>query len=538
MNRIEDRLRDFADISLSMSAEKDRSRLLMKIVTAAMDMTNADGGTIYDRIDKDNLAVEVILNRSMKIETQSDLTTGSHIAKLPLFNPDGSKNVKNLAAVAAHENSIINIEDRLTNTRFDFSGVSKFDQDTGYNTSSILTIPLSDYTGEVLGVLQLINARDPVTGNNIPFDDENQAVAQSFASLAAVAMKNRQLILELEELFESFIVVIAETIDAKSPHTGQHCRKVPEVSISLCNALDRKTDGPFKDFKLSDNDRFEMKIAAWLHDCGKIATPEHIVEKSTKLQTITDRIHEVNQRFDTLKRVAEINFLKREIAHLKDPSQPAPDNAELEAYFAKVDEDQAFVNLHNRGSEFMPPEAQARVQEIADSYQRIDADGNSVPLLTDNEIKNLTIDRGTLTHEERQIINNHIVVTINMLESLKLPRNLSNVPEIAGGHHERMDGKGYPKGLTRDELSIQTRVIGIADIFEALTSSDRPYKDPNTVSQALNIMTSMTKNGHIDPDIFEVFLTENVYQDFADGFLLESQIDEVDIPALLDRLRS
>lgn len=533
MSEAEKRLKDFAEISLSLSAEKDRTRLLEKIISAAMDLTHSDGGTIYERLDDDTLRVAVIINRSLQIRHVNDIDSSSSFACIPLFKENGEKNSQHLAAVTVNEKQLINISDRASETRFDFSGVDNFDQKMAYTTKSILCVPLCDHKGEVLGAMQLINATQPDSERTVAFDEETQLAAESFASLAAVAINNRRLVAELEELFESFMVVIAQTIDEKSPHTGAHCRRVPELSISLVEALHDNDQGPLASFSLTENDRLEMKIAAWLHDCGKIATPEHIVDKATKLQTIHDRISEVNLRFECVRKQMRIEALERQLeAQSNGEPLPQPDESYTSA-LQQLQTDQAFINRHNTGGEYMSPDDQQRVYEIAKRYSISDANGVQTPILNEDEILNLTISKGTLTDAERQVINNHIVSTINMLNSLKLPRNLKNIPEIAGGHHERMDGKGYPKGLTREQLSVQARAIGIADIFEALTSSDRPYKKANTLSQSLRIMADMARTGHIDPDIFAVFLRKGVFADYAERFLLSEQIDPVDTEALL-----
>jgi HD domain len=284
---------------------------------------------------------------------------------------------------------------------------------------------------------------------------------------------------------------------------------------------------------MSDKDRYELKIAGLLHDCGKVTTPVHVVDKATKLQTIFDRIGLVDTRFEVLKRDAEIAAMKEKLA------APANANGEwqkadrdLTVRLREINEDRQFLRFCNFGSEAMRDDDQERVRKISRDYRWRDVDGNSVDFLTDEEVKNLTIRSGTLTPEERQTINHHIEVTIKMLESLPWPRHLKNVPEYAGGHHERMDGKGYPRGLTREQMSVQARVMGIADIFEALTAKDRPYKKGKTLTESLNILGRFKLNGHVDPDLFNVFVREKVYLRYAEQFLDPEQIDTVDETAI------
>ncbi|MGZ8269075.1 MAG: HD-GYP domain-containing protein, partial [Burkholderiales bacterium] len=300
----------------------------------------------------------------------------------------------------------------------------------------------------------------------------------------------------------------------KSPYTGGHCERVPSLTMMLADAVTRCQRGPLKDFRMTERDRYELKIAGLLHDCGKVTTPVHVVDKATKLQTIFDRIELVDTRFEVIKRDARIAF--------------AEDSAALERRLAEIAEDREFLRRSNIGTESMKDADMDRVREIARKYRWVDAKGAEVDFLSEEEVKNLTIRAGTLTPEERQIINHHIEVTIQMLEALPWPKHLSNVVEYAGGHHERMDGKGYPKGLTREQMSVQARCMGIADIFEALTARDRPYKKGKTLSEALTILGKFKLNGHIDPDLFDIFMWERVYERYAREFMPDDQVDEVD----------
>jgi len=295
----------------------------------------------------------------------------------------------------------------------------------------------------------------------------------------------------------------------------------------LADAAARVQQGGLATFAMNDDDRYELEVAAWLHDCGKITTPEYVVDKSTKLETIYDRIHEVDARFELLKRDAEIAMLRQRL-------EGTDAAAALKAYqdtLSQLDEDRDFIRRANQGGEFMREEDQARIEAIG-KRTWIDSSGQVRPLLTEDEIRNLNIAKGTLTDDERQVINNHIVATIKMLEALPFPKHLRRVAEFAGGHHERMDGRGYPRGLTRDQMSVQARIMAIADIFEALTAKDRPYKPGKKLSDTLRIMAFMTQDGHIDPDLFDVFIREGVYQQYADKYLDPEQIDAVDITQL------
>jgi HD-GYP domain-containing protein (c-di-GMP phosphodiesterase class II) len=395
---------------------------------------------------------------------------------------------------------------------------------------------MKNHEGEIIGVLQLINCQDPASGEIVAFSPSDQRLAESLASQAAIALTNRALINQLENLFESFISMINQAIDEKSPYTGGHCQRVPQLTMMLAEAVNDTADGPLADFRMNEKDRYELRIAGLLHDCGKITTPVHVVDKATKLETIFDRISLIDTRFELLRRDAEIDTLtkKLELARLpgldeitrRDRTYAIEE--ELRETLRQIDEDRKFLRRCNIGAESMSKEEQDRVHQIGLAYKWRDTSGNTANFLTDDELKNLVISRGTLTQEEREIINHHIVSTIKMLEALPWPKHLRNVPEYAGGHHERMDGKGYPRGLTRDQMSVQARVMGIADIFEALTAKDRPYKKGKTLSESLHILGKFKLNGHIDPDLFDVFIRRRVYMKYAEQFLDADQIDPVD----------
>jgi HD-GYP domain-containing protein (c-di-GMP phosphodiesterase class II) len=379
-----------------------------------------------------------------------------------------------------------------------------------------------------------------------------------------------------EELLDAIIKVIAEAIDTKSPYTGKHCARVPVIAQLLLDEANRSTLDAFKRFSLTSKDALrEFEIGAWLHDCGKVTTPEYVVDKSTKLETIYNRIHEIRMRFEVLWRDAQIEYLKKDISldvlHEKQ---------------ARLRDDFTFIASCNMGGEFMDEEKQTKVKEIAQiKWQRHFDDrlglgpieilryqdkGNEVlpvteMLLSDKvhhivtrehfdheaykaegfkldvpehlynygEIYNLCIDKGTLSPEERYKINEHVIMSIKMLEKIPFPSHLTKIPEYAGTHHETLIGTGYPRKLTKDKLSIPARIMAIADIFEALTASDRPYKEAKTLSTSIKIMSFMVKDQHIDADLFKLFLSSGVYKTYAQKYLDAEQIDEVDVESYL-----
>lgn len=555
-------------LGIALSAERDHDKLLETILLEAKDICNADGGTLYLVTDDETgLSFQIMRNDTLDVALGG--TTGKQIPfpPLPLYDPEtGAPNLNNVATAVYHGRQSVNVPDAYEAADYDFSGTKKFDATTGYRSTSFLTVPMRNTDGEVTGVLQLINARDGA-GTVIPFAPGIQPIIEALTSQAAVALENQTLIKAQRDLWDALIKMIASSIDDKSPYTGGHCQRVPEITKMLTRAACEARHGIFEAFDLTEEEWYELHVAAWLHDCGKITTPEYVVDKASKLETIYDRIHEVRTRFEVLRRDAEIAYLKARL----DGEEEASARARFEAEVAALEDDFAFVGNANVGGEFMDDADIDRLREIGArrwtrhfdktvglaplAAQRAEknpppAPPAEEPLLGDlpehmvggynhGELYNLAVRRGTLTEEERRTINDHIVVTIKMLESLPFPKKLRNVPEIAGGHHEKMDGTGYPRGLKRPDMSIPARVMAIADIFEALTAGDRPYKKAKTISESLRIMSFMVKDNHIDPDLFDLFLRSGVWKDYAETFLAPSQIDEVRIedylpdPALL-----
>jgi HD-GYP domain-containing protein (c-di-GMP phosphodiesterase class II) len=532
------RLEQLNEIGAALSLEKNLNALLEKILIAAQTITRADGGTLYlveGEGGGQQLRFEIVRTGSLDIAMGG--TTGNSIPFYPIhLYRDGDPNTSMVAAFAALTGQTVNVADAYSEEGFDFSGTRSFDSKTGYRSKSFLTVPMKNHEGEIIGVLQLINCQDPGSGGIVPFSHADQRLAESLASQAAIALTNRALIVQLENLFESFIRMINEAIDEKSPYTGGHCQRVPMLTMLLAEAANDTLDGPLADFAMTDKDRYELRIAGLLHDCGKITTPVHIVDKATKLETIFDRIHLIDTRFELLARDAEIDALRKKLELARSAGVDEITrrhrlyeiDEELRDTLRQIEEDRTFLRRCNIGSESMSREDQERVQQIGLMYKWRDPLGNTANFLTEDELRNLTIQRGTLTQEEREIINHHIVSTIKMLEALPWPKHLRNVPEYAGGHHERMDGNGYPRGLRREQMSVQARVMGIADIFEALTAKDRPYKKGKTLSESLHILGKFKLNGHIDPDLFDIFIRQRVYMKYAEQFLDPDQIDSVD----------
>jgi HD-GYP domain-containing protein (c-di-GMP phosphodiesterase class II) len=412
------------------------------------------------------------------------------------------------------------------------SAAREIDARTGYRTQSMLTIPLKDHNDDILGVIQLINVKDE-NDQIIPFNDDLVTLIRSFASLGAISLTNSTLIKDMEVLFSTFAEAIAMAIDEKSPHTGGHCKRVPALTLMLADAVHKIDKGPLADFTMSPADRHELNVAGWLHDCGKIATPDHIMEKSTKLETIFDRIAFIDAKFEIISRDLELSYQQHIIYALKQnkPIEVLQFERLLETELKQLALDRALLQRVNIGGEFLGEEEQAHIIRISKQYS-LKINGEQTQLLTDDEVENLMIRRGTLTQGERDIMKRHMDITKNILDILPFPKHLSNVAEYALGHHEKLDGTGYPRGLTKDQMSVPARLMAITDIFEALSAVDRPYKKAKPVSECLNILGTMVSNNHLDPDIFAVFIESNVYKQYINEYANPEQLDDVDFDNL------
>ncbi len=521
---------ELTEIGLALSAEKNINKLLEIILEYARDLSHADAGTLYilDE-DKKHLRFEIMQNDTM--ETRMGGTSGVEISlpKVPLYI-NGKPNHSNVSSYTALTGEIVNIPDVYEAKGFDFTGPKEYDEATGYLSKSMLVIPMKNHENDIIGVLQLLNSQIPEVGEVVEFSSDYVNIVASLASQAAVALTQTQLMQNLENLFYAFIKSIATAIDEKSPYTGGHINRVVDLAMMMAEEINKTDEGPLKDVVFSKDELEELRLAAWMHDVGKITTPENVVDKSTKLQTIFDRIKLVETRYQAIKKSIENDYLKRKIELLQsgkdDESKIKTMDKELADKIGALDEEFNFIKECNNSVEFMSDDKIDRIRDIGNK-RFVFADGEH-PYLTEEEIENLCIRKGSLTGKERKIIENHASMTIKMLKELPFPAKLSRVPEFAGGHHEKLDGSGYPQGLTEQELPLQSRIMVIADIFEALTARDRPYKKPMKLSQAIKILGFLKKDKHIDADIHDLFLESRIFYDYAQEQMAPEQIDELE----------
>lgn len=518
-------------IGIALSKERNTDKLLETILIAAKSLLNADGGTLY-RLEEDNrqLHFEVLRNDSLQLYMGG--TTGVTIpfAPISLYDPAGQPNTDMVVTYAVLHDTTVVIDDAYADQNFDFSGTRHFDRRTGYRSRSFLTVPMKNHEDRIIGVFQLINALDPETGQVRTFSLADRQLAESLASQAAIALTNHHLIDQLQSLFESLIDLINAALDKKSPYTGAHCQRVPILTTMIAEAARRSERGKLKDFCPTPEELYEIKIAGLLHDCGKITTPVHVVDKATKLETIFDRIHLIETRFAALERDAEIELLQAKLAALErgDPAAMQPLEQRFRDRLAALADDLEHLRRCNVGGESMPVEDRERVRQIA-AHRWIGPDGRECNLLSEDEVRNLCIEKGTLNPEERAIVEEHVTLTLRMLKALPWPKHLRNVPEYAGSHHEQLDGGGYHRGLHEQELTLQARIICLADAFEALTARDRPYKPGKPLSEALAILGEMARDHRIDPDLFDAFVRDEIWLEYARQYLPPEQIDRVDV---------
>ncbi len=529
-------IKKLSEIGMALSVEKDINKLFEMIITEARNFCNAEAGTLYI-VDKEDQSLNFAILQNEALNTRMGGFNRESI-KLPNvpLSINHQPNHFNVSSYVALTGNIINISDIYNIpdiTKFkelDFSGTRNYDKKTGYHTQSMLVIPMRNHENDIIGVVQLINAKDEESDKIIPFSAEYVDIISSLASQAAVALTNVQLIRELKSLFDAFIQSIATAIDEKSSYTGGHIRRVVDLTMMIAQAINASDTKPFKDIHLDDNQMEELHLSAWMHDVGKITTPEYIVDKSSKLETIFNRLHLVETRFALIQEIIKNDYLTKKLAIMEKGQKNCPElkilDQECSDKIATLQDDFEFIKFCNNTGDFMADEKIERIKTIGRKMYLFQ--GKKTPYLSENEICNLCIRKGTLTDDERKIIENHAKMTFNITNQLPFPKKLSKVPEYAAAHHEKLDCSGYPNGLCKDKLSLQARILAIADIFEALTARDRPYKKPMSLSQAIKILGFMGKDNHIDTDILNLFIDSHIHFEYAKKEMKPEQIDMVE----------
>lgn len=518
-----EQINDMTAIGKALGTGRDQKNLFRMILDVARRFTRADGGTLY-LVDHmaNTLEFRIMQNDSLSISEQGN---NINLPGVRLYNDAGKPNLTNVSSYVFHTGETVNIEDVYKTDKFDFKGTKTFDKQLNYISRSMIVIPMKNHEDEIIGILQLINAKNPQDGSIRPFDSEDQKKAGSLAGQAAVILTQQMLIIEMNELFEAFIKAIAVSIDEKSKHTGGHIQRVTELALMIAEMINTDTT-VFKNRHLSRDQLDELRIAALMHDTGKITTPEHIISKSSKLEAVCDRIELVRTRFKLFKAHNELAAAKKKLA-LHDPeglkeAYSRIDQTCLEKNAVLDEELKALENI-NTTKGALDNALLGRLQEIKPKTAIIQDE--TIPYLMPDEIENLSIKKGTLTQRERDAINCHAIISEKILSKLPWPKKLKKIPSIAGAHHEKLDGTGYPYQIRGDAINLQARILAVADIFEALSAQDRPYKKAMTLNQVESILKQMAGNNEIDSDIVYLFFSTGTHLKYARQYLDPSQID-------------
>jgi HD-GYP domain-containing protein (c-di-GMP phosphodiesterase class II) len=495
-----------AEIGRALSGEHDLNTLLEKICDEVRKFTYADACTLY--IAKENqLHITIFQNNTMGIRLGGK--TGAVINMPPVDLVES-----NVSAYVALKGVSVNIPDVYDTDLFDFTGPKEFDQETGYHSTSMLLCPMRNHENDIIGVLQLVNALNPDTREVIPFSPDYVSLTESLASQAAVSITNARLINDMEYLFESFVEVMATAIDEKSPITGGHIRRVANLTMVMAEELHKNSKPPFKNVHFTPEKFHELRVASWMHDIGKVTTPVEIIEKSKKLETIFDRIQFVDMRMQFIIQRLELEAAQTQLKLIRE-GETSENIKKLEEKTAIAVQEfkdiREFIKKCNEPSEFLEDEYIERLQEIARKTYK-DEHGNEQPLLTLDELKNLSIRKGSINEQERQIMKNHAQITLDMLAKIPFTRKLKNIPNFAGAHHECINGRGYPLGLQGEEIPFEGKLMAVTDIAEALTAKDRPYKKAMPLEQVYKILRSMADKNELDQDLVEFFINEKVYE--------------------------
>ncbi|MEM0955945.1 MAG: HD domain-containing phosphohydrolase, partial [Pseudomonadota bacterium] len=550
---------------VSFTRERDIANILEITLNTARKLTNSDGGTIYmlheefadDPIDPGKLSHRELRFVALQNETMNTFLKGDDINVMPPvpLDIDGKPNLANVSAYCANTREMLNFDDVYHAEGFAFEGTRAYDEANHYRSQSMLVIPLEDHENNVIGVLQLINRREN-DGEISKYDEQDIELVQSVSFPAAASITTQRLIDEQATLFNAFVTVLAEGLGEKSPHTYNHIRRVAALGEALSESLHNWDEGLYQDIRFDKDDMDEMRLAGWLHDIGKITTPEHIVSKQVKLQFVMDRFEMVAERFSSRLKDLRITALERKL----EAQQAGADTAAMEAIDADYEKqaqalEEKLQRLFkaNRGGEFVTDEAKALINELAAEpvkrhfkadvvidhgyplVKSVEATDEPGSLIDDWEAENLLIERGTLNQGERDAINLHADRSWRWLMALPFPRKQKRLPLYAGAHHEHLNGTGYPNGIDGKDMPIQSRILAIADIYEALVANDRPYKEPMRLSVAMDILGKMVKEHKLDGELMRIFLLSGDYMKFAEEHLDPAQIDEVDVKGWMEQ---
>ena len=509
--RLGAQIKKLSDIGRALSGVHDLNTLLEMIVDQARNFTYADAGTLYI-IEDNTLHFKIVQNDSLKIRLGGGAET-IPFAPIELIE-------SNVSAYVALKGVSVNIPDVYDTNLFDFTGPKKFDKSTGYRSQSMLVVPMRNHENDVIGVLQLLNATNPLSKEVVSFSQDYENLCESLASQAAVSITNAKLIANMTELFEAFVKVMATAIDEKSPVTGGHIRRVADLTLTMADVIHNTKEGPYKDITFSPDQVYELRIAAYMHDIGKVTSPVEIVEKSKKLQTIFDRVQYIRLRMAYIRQKIILEGQNSKIELLQngaDSEKLKAIETETHNKLEEIAEIREFINKCNEPSEFLDDETLDKLKEVSRKTY-IDDEQQQQPFLTEDELVNLSIRRGSITEAERKKMQDHAAVTLKMLKQIPFTKKLKNIPGFAGAHHEFINGKGYPLGLKGDEIPFEGKLMAVTDIAEALTASDRPYKKAMPLETVNRILRSMAEKEELDNNLVELFIEKEVYKTYQEKY--------------------
>ncbi|HZQ91314.1 MAG TPA: HD domain-containing phosphohydrolase [Terriglobales bacterium] len=521
-------------IGAALSAEHDTATLLELILTKSREITSSDAGSLYlvediPEAGPKNKALPVVdghpdVAEEPKKQLRFKLAQNDSVA-LPFRERTMEISQESIAGYVALSGDAVNVEDAYEMPpAAPYTINRKFDEDSGYRTKSILAVPMRNQHGEMLGVIQLINAkRDPasrltsadaVEAAVVPYTLHQQEVVASLASQAAVALENSRLYEEIQAMLEGFVRASVIAIEARDPTTSGHSFRVSNLTVALAEAVDRATSGPYAGLRFSRSQMREIRYAALLHDFGKVGVREEVLVKAKKLYPSQYEL--IQQRFQLVKRTIEAGMLRNRLDYVleKGLDQYAARTAEFDKetaeHIRQIDDFLKIIASSNEPTVLAEGHFEALLDIAAHHYS--DFEGNERPLLTMDEVRLLSIRKGSLDDSERRQIESHVVHTFNFLIQIPWTKEIRNVPMIARGHHEKLNGSGYPYKLSAPEIPVQTRMMTISDIFDALAASDRPYKKAVSTERALEILGYSVKDGELDPELFKVFLDAKVFE--------------------------
>jgi len=495
-HKLKEQIKRLNQIGIALTSETHLPTLLELIVREVRGFTKADAGSLYS-VDRNQIRFEVAQN-----DTLAARKNEVYESFRPYPMPLDKTSIAGYVAITGETLNISDVYDLTGDEEYRFNPA--FDDRNRYRTRSMLVVPIRTQQNEILGVLQLINSLDK-QDNVTVFGSEQEDLVASLASQAAATIQNARLINAVHEIFAALVRYSASAIDARSPHTAGHSRRVATYSMRLARSANEETEGTLTDVFFSDKELEELNYAAWLHDIGKIGVREELLERVDRLTPASMEL--ISTRFEAIKLAVARDF---ELQRRAEGGSKETDHTELERRLREVDEDLGFIRRINKATRLSSEEIR-RIEEIQTESFR-NARGEVRAYLSEEEVHHLSLPSGNLTGKEFQEVRGHVLQTLNIINKIPFTNDLERIPVIAAAHHEKLDGSGYPLGLTASDITIQARILGIADVYDALTASDRPYRGAMPVQEALQHLIKEAEAGKLDRDLVDLFVSKKLYE--------------------------